>query len=101
MRIREILVLAATILPISVWLMFSLVVIARGPMRRCPKCGAKRIRRTSRRWVDSFLPAFIAPRRCEVCRKRFHHLKSVNYLSRRPSVRTSPDVRRPQPAHSS
>jgi hypothetical protein len=100
MLIVEILALAVTIPPISAWLMFSMVVIARGGMRHCPKCGGRRIVSTSRHWVDKLLPAFIAPRRCEVCRKRFHQLKSVSYLCRRPAVRTSSRVRRPEPAHS-
>jgi hypothetical protein len=99
MRIRDILMMALTI-PISAWLMYGMVVISRGRLLRCPKCGAKRIRRTSRRWVDKLLPAFIAPRRCEVCRKRFHHLKSVNYVGRRPPVRTSSRARAAQPVHS-
>jgi hypothetical protein len=98
MPIRDIFLMGLAI-PISAWLMYGIVVISRGPSLRCPKCGAKRIRRTSRRWADKLLPAFIAPRRCEVCKKRFHHLKSVNYPGGRPAVRTSSRARGPEPAH--
>jgi hypothetical protein len=99
MPIRDILLMALAI-PISAWLMYGMVVISRGTVCRCPKCGAKRVRRTSRRWADRLLPAFITPRRCEVCKKRFHHLKSVNYLSRRPAVRMPDRVQGQEPAHS-
>jgi hypothetical protein len=92
--------ISALVLTISAWLMFNMVVIARGSLRHCPKCAGRRILSTSRRWVDKLLPAFIAPRRCEVCRKRFHQLKSVNYLCRRPPARTSDGVRPPHRSHS-
>jgi hypothetical protein len=91
MRIREILALALTMVPILAWLFFNMTVILRGPSRNCPKCSAKRTRRSLPRLADRLLPAFITARRCEVCRVRFYHLKSANYCQRA-------SVRRPQQA---
>jgi len=100
MRIREILALALTMLSILSWLLFSIAVILRGPVRRCPKCGAKRIRHSWPRRADLLLPAFIVPRRCESCCTRFYNLESVNYL-RRPMLADAPrSVRRPKIARS-
>ena len=83
-------------MPILAWLFFNMLVILRGTTRVCPKCSATRTRRSSTRLADRFLPAFIAPRRCEVCRVRFYNLKSVNYHCRRASVR----AHRPELVHS-
>ena len=79
MRIRYILALAISMGPILTWLFYTMVVIARGPSRCCPKCGGTRTRRSGRRRLDRFLPAFIAPRSMRSLPRRFHYLKSVNY----------------------
>ena len=99
MRIRYILALAISMGPILTWLFYSMVVIARGPSRSCPKCGGTRTRRSGRRRLDRFLPAFIAPRRCEICRVRFHNLKSVNYRRPPSSARVPRRVRQPELVH--
>jgi hypothetical protein len=99
MRIRHYLALAVSVGPILTWMFYTIVVIARGPSRYCPKCGGNRTRRSARRALDRFLPAFIAPRRCEVCRVRFHYLKSVSYRSSQPSARVPQRVRQPELAH--
>jgi hypothetical protein len=99
MRIRHFLALAITMGPVLSWLFFNMAVIARGPSVCCPKCGGKRTRRSGRRRADLFLPAFIAPRRCEVCRARFYNLKSVNYSQRHSSARVPRQVRQPELPH--
>ena len=70
---------AAAILAVLTWFVFQVVVIARGPILLCWQCEGRRIRNARRRGPDRFLPAFIAPRRCERCGARFYSLISINY----------------------
>lgn len=99
MRIRHFLALGISMGPTLTWLFFNIVVIARGPSRCCPKCGGKRTRRAGRRELDRFLPAFISPRRCEVCRVRFYNLKSVDYRCRQSTARVPRPVGQAELAH--
>jgi hypothetical protein len=80
------------------WLFFQILTILRGHEPKCPRCWGRRTRSALRRAQDFIFPAFISPRRCERCQRRFYALTSINYQRRlRPATRAS---RRPELAHS-
>ncbi len=85
MRILYLFVLAATfavIVHLIRWFIVMVVTLARGPGLDCPACGCRRTHRSMPRIADALFPAFVLPRRCESCRKRYFSLQSVRYTRR-------------------
>ncbi len=95
---------ALAVLAVLIWFVFQIVVIARGPILLCWRCSGRQIRNARRRGPERFLPAFIAPRRCERCATRFYSLIPVNYRLRpesRKQEETEPPAPRWKPVFSS
>src|SRR5271168_48501 len=81
---------AATVVIVQLvrWVGITIVALIRGPISVCPRCMSKRTRWSRPRLADKIFPAFVLPRRCENCQRRFFSLQSVRYNRRSKSVQS-------------
>ncbi|MGD1095660.1 MAG: hypothetical protein ABSB35_27165 [Bryobacteraceae bacterium] len=81
------------VVPLTLWMGVVVLALLRGEATRCPKCRSRRIRRSWPRFKDRFLPLFVLARRCEVCRRRFYAVQSIDYTGRTPMRSEEAQVR--------